>query len=63
MKILHHSVNRRVRWRPLFYHDDTPRLPNFGQMSDYERYHSHKMMSKKTWQAIISTVLWEAPQL
>ncbi|XP_064164318.1 junE proto-oncogene, AP-1 transcription factor subunit [Anguilla rostrata] len=30
-----------------FYHDDTPRLPNFGQMSDYERYHSHKMMSKK----------------
>ncbi|XP_061071559.1 junE proto-oncogene, AP-1 transcription factor subunit [Conger conger] len=30
-----------------FYHDDTPRLPNFGQISDYERYQSHKMMSKK----------------
>lgn len=31
-----------------FYHDDTPRLSNFGQISDFERYHSHKMMSKKS---------------
>lgn len=30
-----------------FYHDDTPSVPNFGQLPDYERYQSHKMMSKK----------------
>ncbi|XP_063067053.1 junE proto-oncogene, AP-1 transcription factor subunit [Engraulis encrasicolus] len=31
-----------------FYHDDTPNVPNFGQMPDaYERYQAHKMMSKK----------------
>ncbi|XP_053340712.1 junE proto-oncogene, AP-1 transcription factor subunit [Clarias gariepinus] len=30
-----------------FYHDDTPSVPNFGQLSDYDRYPSHKMMSKK----------------
>ncbi|XP_036436628.1 junE proto-oncogene, AP-1 transcription factor subunit [Colossoma macropomum] len=30
-----------------FYHDDTPSVPNFGQIPDYDRYQSHKMMSKK----------------
>lgn len=30
-----------------FYHDDTPSVPNFGQLPDYDRYQSHKMMSKK----------------
>lgn len=29
-----------------FYHDDTPNVPNFGQMPDYERYQTHKMMKK-----------------
>ncbi|XP_066516988.1 junE proto-oncogene, AP-1 transcription factor subunit [Hoplias malabaricus] len=30
-----------------FYHDDTQSIPNFGQISDYDRYQGHKMMSKK----------------
>ncbi|XP_026999585.1 junE proto-oncogene, AP-1 transcription factor subunit [Tachysurus fulvidraco] len=30
-----------------FYHDDTPSVPNFGQLPDYDRYQTHKMMSKK----------------
>ncbi|TSL28297.1 Transcription factor AP-1 [Bagarius yarrelli] len=30
-----------------FYHDDTPSVPNFGALPDYDRYQSHKMMSKK----------------
>lgn len=30
-----------------FYHDDTPSVPNFGPISDYDRYQSHKMMNKK----------------
>ncbi|XP_076139829.1 junE proto-oncogene, AP-1 transcription factor subunit [Alosa pseudoharengus] len=34
-----------------FYHDDTPNVPNFGQMPDYERYQTHKMMSKKNMAA------------
>lgn len=31
-----------------FYHDDTQSVQNFGHIPDYERYHGHKMMSKKT---------------
>ncbi|XP_007240120.3 junE proto-oncogene, AP-1 transcription factor subunit [Astyanax mexicanus] len=31
-----------------FYHDDTPSVSNFGQLPDYERYQTHKMMSKKS---------------
>ncbi|KAL2100134.1 hypothetical protein ACEWY4_004528 [Coilia grayii] len=34
-----------------FYHDDTPNVPNFGQMPEYERYQTHKMMSKKNMAA------------
>ncbi|XP_030640713.1 junE proto-oncogene, AP-1 transcription factor subunit [Chanos chanos] len=34
-----------------FYHDDTPDVPNFGQMTDYDRYQGHKMMSKKNMAA------------
>lgn len=30
-----------------FYHDDTPSVTNFEQLPDYDRYQSHKMMSKK----------------
>lgn len=30
-----------------FYHDDAPSVPNFEQLPDYDRYQSHKMMSKK----------------
>lgn len=30
-----------------FYHDDTPSAPNYGQLPDYDRYQSHKLMSKK----------------
>ncbi|XP_052411788.1 junE proto-oncogene, AP-1 transcription factor subunit [Carassius gibelio] len=29
-----------------FYHDDS--VPNFGQISDYDRYQGHKIMSKKS---------------
>ncbi|KAJ8007475.1 hypothetical protein DPEC_G00117890 [Dallia pectoralis] len=35
-----------------FYHDEAPGIPhNFGHHTDYERYHGHKMMSKKTMAA------------
>ncbi|XP_062844781.1 junE proto-oncogene, AP-1 transcription factor subunit [Trichomycterus rosablanca] len=30
-----------------FYHDDTPSVPNFRQIPEYDRYQSHKMISKK----------------
>lgn len=30
-----------------FYHDDTPSIQNYEQLPDYDRYQSHKMMSKK----------------